>query len=147
MYCYFSLRFAFFLREAFCTSERFYSCSLINMNVTTMTKTTTHLNFPRLVKGIWLTCWGVFGNSWVCSWLVAKDRLSELTSREGDWFLDELCSMSGNVNQLLLLLKDYPMVSINDHIWSFKTQECMNHMGAHSCLPGFASNGSTLFME
>lgn len=40
---------------------------------------------------------------------VAKDRLSELTSREGDWFLDELCSMSGNVNQLLLLLKDYPM--------------------------------------
>ncbi|XP_015766823.1 PREDICTED: serine/threonine-protein kinase SMG1-like [Acropora digitifera] len=41
--------------------------------------------------------------------LVAKDRLSELTSREGDWFLDELCSMSGNVNQLLLLLKDYPM--------------------------------------
>ena len=42
--------------------------------------------------------------------IVAKDRLSELTSREGDWFLDELCSMSGNVNQLLLLLKDHPMV-------------------------------------
>ena len=41
---------------------------------------------------------------------MAKDRLSELTSREGDWFLDELCSMSGNVNQLLLLLKDHPMV-------------------------------------
>lgn len=41
---------------------------------------------------------------------VAKDRLSDLTSREGDWFLDELCSMSGNVNQLLLLLKDHPMV-------------------------------------
>lgn len=40
---------------------------------------------------------------------VAKDRLSDLTSREGDWFLDELCSMSGNVNQLLLLLKDFPM--------------------------------------
>ena len=43
--------------------------------------------------------------------IVAKDRLSDLTSREGDWFLDELCSMSGNVNQLLLLLKDYPLVS------------------------------------
>ena len=43
--------------------------------------------------------------------IVAKDRLSDLTSREGDWFLDELCSMSGNVNQLLLLLKDYPFVS------------------------------------
>lgn len=43
--------------------------------------------------------------------IVAKDRLSDLSSREGDWFLDELCSMSGNVNQLLLLLKDYPLVS------------------------------------
>lgn len=45
-----------------------------------------------------------------CSPIVAKDRLSDLTSREGDWFLDELCSMSGNVNQLLLLLKDHQMV-------------------------------------
>lgn len=45
--------------------------------------------------------------------LVAKERLSELTSREGDWFLDELCSMSGNVNQLLLLLKDHPLVRDN----------------------------------
>ena len=42
---------------------------------------------------------------------VAGERLSDLTSREGDWFLDELCSMSGNVTQLLVLLKDYPLVS------------------------------------
>ena len=41
---------------------------------------------------------------------VAGERLAELTSRDGDWFLDELCSMSGNVTQLLTLLKDYPIV-------------------------------------
>eukprot|EP00106_Octopus_bimaculoides_P021655 XP_014789097.1 PREDICTED: serine/threonine-protein kinase SMG1-like isoform X1 [Octopus bimaculoides] len=34
----------------------------------------------------------------------AGDRLMDLTSRDGDWFLDELCSMSGNVNQLLEIL-------------------------------------------
>ena len=30
----------------------------------------------------------------------------DLTSREGDWFLDELCSMSANVNHLLQALND-----------------------------------------
>ena len=54
----------------------------------------------------------IFIPSLICFSVVAKDRLSELTSREGDWFLDELCSMSGNVNQLLVLLKDYPVVRI-----------------------------------
>ena len=32
-------------------------------------------------------------------------RLSELNSREGDWFLDELCTMSGNVSQMIDLLE------------------------------------------
>lgn len=32
-------------------------------------------------------------------------RLSELNSREGDWFLDELCTMSGNVSQMINLLE------------------------------------------
>lgn len=36
----------------------------------------------------------------------AADRLMDLTSRDGDWFLDELCSMSGNVNHLLGVLSD-----------------------------------------
>ncbi|XP_048575812.1 serine/threonine-protein kinase SMG1 [Nematostella vectensis] len=40
---------------------------------------------------------------------VAGDRLSDLTSRDGDWFLEELCSMSGNVTQLLSLLRDHPV--------------------------------------
>ena len=34
----------------------------------------------------------------------ARDRLSDLTSRDGDWFLDELCTMSGNVSQMAGLL-------------------------------------------
>lgn len=33
-------------------------------------------------------------------------RLSELNSREGDWFLDELCTMSGNVSQMIALLEN-----------------------------------------
>ncbi|XP_041362847.1 serine/threonine-protein kinase SMG1-like [Gigantopelta aegis] len=35
----------------------------------------------------------------------AGDRLLDLTSRDGDWFLDELCSVSGNVNMFLDTLK------------------------------------------
>ena len=29
----------------------------------------------------------------------------DLTSRDGDWFLDELCSMSANVSQFLDMVK------------------------------------------
>lgn len=35
----------------------------------------------------------------------ARDRLSDLTSKDGDWFLDELCTMSGNVSQMIGLLE------------------------------------------
>lgn len=35
----------------------------------------------------------------------------DLTSRDGDWFLDELCSMSANVNQFLETLNRYTQVS------------------------------------
>ncbi len=35
----------------------------------------------------------------------ARDRLSDLTSKDGDWFLDELCTMSGNVSQMICLLE------------------------------------------
>ncbi|XP_014676456.1 PREDICTED: serine/threonine-protein kinase SMG1-like [Priapulus caudatus] len=37
----------------------------------------------------------------------AGDRLMDLTSRDGDWFLDELCSMSANVCQLVALLQQH----------------------------------------
>jgi len=39
-------------------------------------------------------------------------RLSELNSREGDWFLDELCTMSGNVSQMIDLLESCFEVSL-----------------------------------
>ena len=35
----------------------------------------------------------------------ARERLCDLTSREGDWFLDELCTMSGNVSQMIGLME------------------------------------------
>lgn len=31
--------------------------------------------------------------------------MSDLTSKDGDWFLDELCTMSGNVSQMIGLLE------------------------------------------
>ncbi|KAK3583612.1 hypothetical protein CHS0354_039435 [Potamilus streckersoni] len=45
----------------------------------------------------------------------AGDRLMDLTSRDGDWFLDELCSMSGNVMQFLDMLKS------STRIWQDET--------------------------
>ena len=41
----------------------------------------------------------------VCADSAARERLSDLTSRDGDWFLDELCTMSGNVSQMNGLLE------------------------------------------
>lgn len=40
---------------------------------------------------------------------VAGDRLMHLTSRDGDWFLDELSTMCGNTSQLLSVLKNNPL--------------------------------------
>ena len=42
-------------------------------------------------------------------WGVAADRLMHLTSRDGDWFLDELSTMCGNISQLLSVLKNNPV--------------------------------------
>lgn len=35
----------------------------------------------------------------------ASERLSDLTSKEGDSFIDELCTMSGNVQQVVEALE------------------------------------------
>ena len=40
----------------------------------------------------------------------AGDRLHELRSRDGDWFLDELLTMSLNVTQMVELLQTVPLV-------------------------------------
>ena len=45
----------------------------------------------------------------------ARERLSDLTSRDGDWFLDELCTMSGNVSQMNGLLRMCIRVSLHMH--------------------------------
>ena len=42
--------------------------------------------------------------------LVSGERLMYLTSQDGDWFLDELSTMSGNIAQLLSVLKNNPLV-------------------------------------
>ena len=46
----------------------------------------------------------------------AKDRLSDLNSREGDWFMDELCTMSGNVSQMAETLDFCLNVSGNNEV-------------------------------
>ena len=53
----------------------------------------------------------------------------DLTSRDGDWFLDELCSMSANVSQFLEMVKiehqvlenscdvRKPVFWVSDQVW------------------------------
>ncbi|GFO31315.1 serine/threonine-protein kinase smg1, partial [Plakobranchus ocellatus] len=48
----------------------------------------------------------------------ASDRLMDLTSRDGDWFLDELCSMSANVNQFLETLSSNTHTCDSPHVKS-----------------------------
>ncbi len=56
--------------------------------------------------------------------LAAKDRLSELNSREGDWFMDELCTMSGNVSQMAKTLDFCLGVCSNMFCWVFIMLTC-----------------------
>ena len=49
---------------------------------------------------------------WLNIYAGAGERLEDLTSREGDWFLDELTSISGNVNYTLNMLTANSAVSI-----------------------------------
>lgn len=44
---------------------------------------------------------------------VAGERLMHLTSRDGDWFLDELGTMCSNISQLLSVLKNNPLRAAN----------------------------------
>ncbi|KAH9498432.1 Serine/threonine-protein kinase smg1 [Bulinus truncatus] len=50
----------------------------------------------------------------------AGDRLMDLTSRDGDWFLDELCSMSGNVNKFLETLNQHAQICDLTHVSSLQ---------------------------
>ena len=62
---------------------------------------------------------------WAGSFAAARDRLSDLTSREGDWFMDELCTMSGNVTQMTNTLKFCISVSWNGIVTVFDTRSVM----------------------
>ncbi|XP_077980517.1 serine/threonine-protein kinase SMG1-like [Glandiceps talaboti] len=44
----------------------------------------------------------------------AGDRLMDLTSRDGSWFLEELCSMSGNVSHFVGLLEEHPLIPMSE---------------------------------
>ena len=60
--------------------------------------------------------------------LVSGERLMYLTSKDGDWFLDELCTMCGNISQLLSVLKNNPLVSyigLIDYLVEFCNQFCV----------------------
>ncbi|XP_077868684.1 serine/threonine-protein kinase SMG1-like [Saccoglossus kowalevskii] len=46
----------------------------------------------------------------------AGDRLMDLTSRDGSWFLEELCSMSGNVSHLVGLLQEHPLIPMSEDV-------------------------------
>ena len=46
-----------------------------------------------------------------CCVVAAGERLMDLTSRDGDWFLEELSSISGNVNHFLNTLERNTSVS------------------------------------
>lgn len=41
----------------------------------------------------------------------AGEQLVDLTSRDGAWFLEELCSMIGNINGLVTLLQRCPLLT------------------------------------
>ncbi|CAH1794898.1 unnamed protein product [Owenia fusiformis] len=57
----------------------------------------------------------------------AGERLMDLTSREGDWFLDELYSMSGNIHQLLAMYSDITLMdeNFNDELDKEKITQLM----------------------
>jgi PI-3-kinase-related kinase SMG-1 len=54
----------------------------------------------------------------------AGERLSDLTSKDGDWFLDELCTMSGNVSQVVDVMEMCIEVSLSR--WMPPVDVCMN---------------------
>ncbi|WAQ96320.1 SMG1-like protein [Mya arenaria] len=48
----------------------------------------------------------------------AGDRLMDLTSRDGDWFLEELCSMSGNGEEGSQLSLMYRGLAVTNHVYT-----------------------------
>ena len=61
--------------------------------------------YPLLYLPVLCSC------TYLCCVAAAGERLMDLTSRDGDWFLEELSSISGNVNHFLNTLERNTSVS------------------------------------
>ncbi|KAL8580399.1 hypothetical protein ACOMHN_020876 [Nucella lapillus] len=57
----------------------------------------------------------------------AGERLMDLTSRDGDWFLEELSSISGNVNHFLNTLERNTTMGSNDQFKELHTALCATY--------------------
>ncbi|KAF4093226.1 hypothetical protein AMELA_G00029800 [Ameiurus melas] len=72
----------------------------------------------------------------------AGEQLVELTSRDGAWFLEELCSMSGNVTCLVQLLKECQLQSHDLDVLSPEdtSQAVYLANGVYTCLQELNTN-------
>ncbi len=66
----------------------------------------------------------------------AGEQLVELTSRDGAWFLEELCSMSGNITCLVQLLQQCQLLSHDLDILSLAETSQVVYLanGVYTCL-------------
>ncbi|XP_035389717.1 serine/threonine-protein kinase SMG1 [Electrophorus electricus] len=72
----------------------------------------------------------------------AGEQLVELTSRDGSWFLEELCSMSGNVTCLVQLLKECRLQSCDLDVLgpAHTSQAVYLANGVYTCLQELNTN-------
>lgn len=77
----------------------------------------------------------------------AGEQLVDLTSRDGAWFLEELCSMIGNVSALVTLLQRCPLLPHDLELPapSATTQAVYLANGVYTCLQVGAPKSSTGF--
>lgn len=66
----------------------------------------------------------------------AGEQLVELTSRDGAWFLEELCSMSGNITCLVQLLQQCQLLSHDLDVLSLAETSQVVYLanGVYTCL-------------
>ncbi|XP_016124674.1 serine/threonine-protein kinase SMG1-like [Sinocyclocheilus grahami] len=72
----------------------------------------------------------------------AGEQLVELTSRDGAWFLEELCSMSGNITCLVQLLQQCQLLSHDLDILSLAETSQVVYLanGVYTCLQELNTN-------
>ncbi|OWF37806.1 serine/threonine-protein kinase SMG1-like [Mizuhopecten yessoensis] len=75
----------------------------------------------------------------------AGDRLMDLTSRDGDWFLDELCSMSSNIMHYIDMLKINTLVGSLEHFKSLD-QALMSTHNVYIALQELNMNFRTIIL-